>query len=531
MQWAESLAVPLEAQLGRAFPRCNEFGELFYLRWGSINFRVFWGTDVNIKVILKVYRDDGVCEHFLVDTDPWEIAWNSHIRVTRDFFLHPFPRTLARVSCVKFCFIAHRWGCSLPSEQDYIFMNRCAFNDAGFQHRMVTGQWSTPNRYRTHEADAAQLQRDVDWYNTHFESLNVTPKFTKGQPGHPFHPRRYIHDRIDQVIAAKEQTPGRLHTIKVCVDCIDDTDFITHLLHAAGCGVLVQCIVDWRKMSLTNSDNYARLKRSGIELLGVFCSTRDSRAEVSPDMHLKYIIFDDADCILGSFNITFDRWGSNWESGLTFHSQGICRMLDNIFQSVRGGVIQGYCIDPMSRFNLLYTFGCHYTRDRKCFRPQHAIVSEIHRARHSIRLCLFLIHDMRSEYQDSVVDALIQARCRGVDVQIVLNGHMAHTGDPGSRCSMFDELRKPLLPAVDRLRVSDIPVTLVYGVHDRDVPYCPLHSKYAVIDDAIVLEGSLNWYNTSLLSHDLLVVAAQRELSSAYSHEFHQIQRLFRCYH
>jgi phosphatidylserine/phosphatidylglycerophosphate/cardiolipin synthase-like enzyme len=397
-------------------------------------------------------------------------------------------------------------------------------------HRSITTEWSTPNRYRTYELDASLLQRDADWCSTHYESLNVIPKFTKGQPSHPCHPKRYIHDSIDRVIAEKLQSPGRLHTIKVCMDCIDDTDFITHLMHASRCGVWVQCVVDWRKMTLTNSDNYARLKRSGIELLGVFCSSHDSRAEVSPDMHLKYVIFGDSDCILGSFNITFDRWGANWESGLTFHSEGVCRLLDNIFQSLRGGVIQRYGIDPLSRFNLLYTFGCHYVMSRKFYRPQHAIVSEIHRARRSIRLCLFLIHEMQSEYQDSVIDALLHAKNRRVDIRIILNGHIAHIGDPAAGCSMDDELRKPLLPSVQRLRDAGIAVSLVYGVHDQPVPYCPLHSKYAIIDDEVVLEGSLNWYNTSLFSHDLLVVASDRRLAEAYNHEFHQILRLFRTY-
>jgi phosphatidylserine/phosphatidylglycerophosphate/cardiolipin synthase-like enzyme len=151
-------------------------------------------------------------------------------------------------------------------------------------------------------------------------------------------------------------------------------------------GVCVQCIVDWRKMTLTNSPNYARLKRAGIELVGVVCTPHHHLIEVDPDMHTKFIIFNDEDCILGSFNITFDRWWANWESGMTFHSRGVCRLLDNVFQSERGGVNQKYGIDPLSHFNLLYTFGRHALLDGKYYRPHHAILTEIHRARHSIKL-------------------------------------------------------------------------------------------------------------------------------------------------
>ena len=135
----------------------------------------------------------------------------------------------------------------------------------------------------------------------------------------------------------------------------------------------------------------------------------DPLVEVAPDMHTKFIIFGEEDCLLGSFNITFDRWWTNWESGMTFHSRGVCRLLDNIFQSIRGGVVQPYVVDPLSRFNLLYTFGRQTLGNGKYYRPHQAIIAAIHQARRSIKPCLFLINELRGEYQDSVIDALIQA--------------------------------------------------------------------------------------------------------------------------
>jgi hypothetical protein len=93
MRFAEDYAVPVEGKLGVNFPRNNDFKEVFYLRWGRVRFDAFWGIDLNLKVIFKVYRSDGVCEHFVVDTDPRYPQWNFHQRVTRDFFVHPFPQT------------------------------------------------------------------------------------------------------------------------------------------------------------------------------------------------------------------------------------------------------------------------------------------------------------------------------------------------------------------------------------------------------------------------------------------------------
>jgi phosphatidylserine/phosphatidylglycerophosphate/cardiolipin synthase-like enzyme len=267
-----------------------------------------------------------------------------------------------------------------------------------------------------------------------------------------------------------------------------------------------------------------------VELLGVFCTPKDPLIEVAPDMHNKFIIFGDEDCIIGSFNITFERWWANWESGWTFHSFGICRLLDNVFQSVRGGVLQRYGVDPLSHFNLLYTFGRHAMANGKYYRPHHAIISEIHRARSSIKACLFLIGELKGEHNDSVVDALIQAKNRGANVQIIFNGHMARQGDPSKEYTMKEELNRPLLPAIERLRRAGISIVLAYGLDDRKVPYCPLHSKYCIIDDYIVLDGSFNWYNTSVFSHDLLITARNPDVAGHYNYEFDQILKSFRVY-
>lgn len=531
MQIAEQYATPRHGTLGGFFPRANDFNDLFYLRWGKIEFDVAYGVQANVKVILKVYRDNNVCETYIVDTDAYDIQWNQHKRRTRDFYIHPHSAILGQASCVKFSFLVHLDERSIPSQHEYIFMDRNPLQDRHPQHRGIGTEWATQNAYRAHELDARELQCDVDWYNRHFESLNLIPKFTKGQHNHPYHPKRFIHDHIDKVIHSKRQNPERLCTIKVSVDCIDDHDFINHLIHASQQKVLVQCIVDWRKMTLTNSQNYAKLKRSGIELIGVFCTPKHHLIEVDPDMHTKFVIFNDEDAILGSFNITFDRWWANWESGMTFHSRGICRLLDNIFQSQRGGVIQRYGIDPLSHFNLLYTFGRHYMLNGKPYRPHHAILAEIHRARHSIKLSLFLIGDLRGDHHDSVVDALIEARNRGVDVHILFNGHLARQGRVGIERSMHDELNRPLLPAVQRLKSAGIRVGLLYGQHDHPVPYSPIHSKYCIIDETIVIEGSFNWYNTSVFSHDLIVVANNRDVAQPYLYEFDQMQRLFRIFY
>lgn len=531
-QIAEHYAKPVQGELGRSFARVNDFNDKFFIRWGKIEFEMFHGDNINLKVILKVYRQHNICETYIVDTDAYDVKWNHHKRLTRSFYILPVSNALGQATCVKFSFIVHKDEHSIASKNEYIFMDQDQVQ-AGpdtHQYREITDLYSTPNHFRTYELNAYELQGDVDWINHHFESLQLFPKFTKGQPHHPYHPKSYIHEMIDRVMYCKRENPDRFCTVKVSVDCIDDTDFANHLIHACRQGVWIQCLVDWRKMTLTNSDNYARLKSVGVELLGVVCTPTHHLIEVDPDMHTKFIIFNDEDCILGSFNITFDRWGSNWESGMTFHSKGVCRLLDNIFQSQRGGVIQKYGIDPFSQFNLLYTFGRHVMINGEKYLPHHAILAEINRAKVSIKICLFLIGELLGKYNESVICALINAKNRGVNVHILFNGHLARQGKIGIERTMEEELNRPLLPVIERLKSSGVTVGLVYGQDDHPVPYSPIHSKYCIIDESIVIDGSFNWYNTSVFSHDLIVIAANRKVAEPYLYEFERIQQLFRIY-
>ena len=95
---------------------------------------------------------------------------------------------------------------------------------------------------------------------------------------------------------------------------------------------------------------------------------------------------------------------------------------------------------------------------------------------------------------------------------------------------MHEELRRPLLPSITRLKEAGTPVALGYGLDDFAVPYSAIHSKYCIIDDHIVLEGSFNWYNASVFSHDIVIVAANRQVAEPYLFEFDQILRRLRIF-
>ena len=84
------------------------------MRWGRIHFDAFGGDDLNVKVVLNVYRSDDGCERFIIDTD-----WNNWKRATRDFYIHPFSVKLGHVRRITFSFIVHTQNRSIPSEQEY----------------------------------------------------------------------------------------------------------------------------------------------------------------------------------------------------------------------------------------------------------------------------------------------------------------------------------------------------------------------------------------------------------------------------
>lgn len=142
MPFAEKYAFPIDARIGTSIPRTNDFKELFYVRWGQISFNVFWGFDLNIKVVLNVYRSCGVCERFIVDTEAHDVQWDRHKRTTRDFYIHPFPAKLGHVTRVTFSYIAHHHNRSIPSQHEYVFFDQQELHDDHAHHRNVTMEGS-----------------------------------------------------------------------------------------------------------------------------------------------------------------------------------------------------------------------------------------------------------------------------------------------------------------------------------------------------------------------------------------------------
>ena len=65
--------------------------------------------------------------------------------------------------------------------------------------------------------------------------------------------------------------------------------------------------------------------------------------------------------------------------------------------------------------------------------------------------------------------------------------------------------------------------------HEKEArpEYCE-YSKQYVIDRQIILDGSFNWYNTSVVSHDMLIVLNHYDIAKLYLQEADQILSTFR---
>ncbi len=101
---------------------------------------------------------------------------------------------------------------------------------------------------------------------------------------------------------------------------------------------------------------------------------------------------------------------------------------------------------------------------------------------------------------DSVSDALIRAKQRGVDVKVVVEK------DQLSEYSEYEKLKKAGVP----VRIDSNPASM--------------HNKFAVIDGEIVVTGSFNWSNNAdKRNNENMIVINSEGIAFDYEKEFQEI--------
>ncbi len=484
-----------------------------------------------LKVILKVHREDGICEYYLSDAyncgywgDNWQ-KWQTH-RLP----LFPYEGLHGKAANIKFSYILHKNERSIPSRYNYKFASLPEFERGWISNDdFHDSYFKDENQYTTYELGNNEVNRAFQRINNEYESLPIRPFFTRGNTWDTNHPIHEIHRQIDWVINRKREDPSNRHYINLAIFDFDNYHVAEHLIHAKNEGVEVECFADWAAVSSMNcTENIAKMRRSGIPIYGVVRNTPYNPDEGIASMHTKIIIFDGEIVHSSSYNLHFHLWGGNWENGLFYYSRDFAILYSNIYNAIRGSVIKPIYIDPNWRYNLFYSFGSYQISSNNYFRAQDAIIAEINNARHSIIISMFDIgyltgKSIEDNFEIDVISAIINARNRGVKVRIIFNGMITHTG-PLSETWDKDKYR-PLKSALQHLKDAWIEVIFVYY---WESVYSPLHHKFAVFDEHTVITESYNWYVASINSDEVLSVIRDSRIASEFIEEVNKICESFR---
>ncbi|KJR42682.1 phospholipase D/Transphosphatidylase [Candidatus Magnetoovum chiemensis] len=503
---------------------------------GGIGFAFLNYSDSKaLRVILNVYREEqGIVEHFITNAyqcgdwgNNWQ-KWQAH-----QFPIYPYESLHGRASFMTFSYIIHKDGKSIPSKYEYKFASIDDFHRGCLSNDDFNDSWfRRDNKYKTYDIKKEYLQNALYKINHTYESLPISPFFTRGNTWDVFHPIHEIHRNIDWVIKRKEDDPEGHHYIKMAVFDFEYTHIANHLIHAKEKGVDIECFAEWSSVSTKNVvENIARMRRAGIPIYGVVRNNPSDTSHGIASMHTKIIIFDGEIVHSSSYNLHFHLWGGNWENGLVYYSKDFAALYANIYYAIAGAVIQRLDIEPEGRYNALYSFGSYSTPRRDYYRPQDAIITEINSAKHDIVVSMFDIGYLTGvsyydNHETDVITALINARNRGVRVRIIVNGMITHTG---ALPQAWDKSAwRPLKEPLRHLKESWMEV---YFVYYQESIYSPLHHKFAVFDNYTVITESYNWYVASLYSDEVLSVVRDEVIARTFLEEADKIFQTFRIGH
>ncbi|MBF0458218.1 MAG: hypothetical protein HQK99_10025 [Nitrospirae bacterium] len=493
-----------------------------------------YAADKALRVVLKVFREDNAVEYYLMNADHcghWGDNWQKW--QTNQLPLFPYEGLHGRITHIKFSYVIHKDGVSIPSQYDYKF----AVLDDFHRGYIDIGDFNAPdfntiNTYQTCELNRQDVQNALNRINFDYEHLPIRPYFTRGNTWSDDHPIHELHRHIDWVIKRKEEDMSGRHYIHMAIFDPDNYHVAQHLIHAKNKGVEVEVYAEWSAVSPMNAtENIAKMRRAGIAICGIVRNNPSDPSYGIASMHTKFIIFDGEVVHSSSYNLHFHLWGGNWENGLVYYSREFATLYSNIYCAIKGGVIQRIEVTPESRYNLYYTFGSYYTHFRDYYRPQDVIITEINNAKHSIVVSMFDIGWLAGvssydHHETDVVSALITARNRGVQVKIILNGMIAHTG---ALPETWDKSKwRPLKEPAQRLKDNWMDLVFVYY---HESIYSPLHHKFAVFDNYTVITESYNWYQASIHSDEVLSVTRDGRVAWDFMTEANKICESFRTGH
>ncbi|WP_243094989.1 phospholipase D-like domain-containing protein [Thermus thalpophilus] len=204
-------------------------------------------------------------------------------------------------------------------------------------------------------------------------------------------------------------------------------------------------------------------------------------------MHHKFLVVDQKAVWTGSVNMTWNAFARNNENALLLPSPTLAEGYAREFQALFSGVKEG--LGQPVAFALEGVEGVAYFSPKGGGLAQEAILKGIREAQREILVAAFVLTDRE------IVDALLGAKRRGVEVRVVLEAR-----------NLGDSREEALLQ-------GGIPVR-------KDANPYTLHHKVMVLDEAHVITGSYNFtFRAREVNNENLLVLKSPSLAEAYRKE------------
>ncbi len=261
-------------------------------------------------------------------------------------------------------------------------------------------------------------------------------------------------------------------------------DILEALINAKNRGVLIRGVVD------SKADN-TYVYRDTTKLISNFQVISDLRA---PFMHNKFFIFDKKTVITGTMNISASGSGGYNANTMVLiknpaaadvFTQEFNDMYSGKFQAMKGNnTSKNICVNSKDTLDIYFSPVGNTLSD--------GILPVLTRAEHEILVSIFYLTNKE------IIDALIDAKKRGVDVKIIYDAVGAN--------SMKEKVRL--------LRANGIAVKVENWGGKA-------HEKNMTVDGKIFITGSANFSNSGIKKNDEnLLIFKSPEIASFYRNYF-----------
>jgi len=322
-------------------------------------------------------------------------------------------------------------------------------------------------------------------------------------------PEQVIIAEIQAVQAAQEADPQGLHSIHAAVFDINDARVADALIAAHQAGVEVRLLTagyhmePWRYWEA----EYPRLQRAGVELLGV---VRDE--DISASMHTKFAVFDGHTVTTGSTNWETLSADDNAEDMALIRSEELAAVYERMFAAIAAEPYQPWPTGQGAPIEVYYA-------------QEHDLAEVICEALDSagdeVQVAMFTLRSMSAQDGRDVLDALVDAQARGVQVRLLLESNISDAGEYYGVVTDDDGTDEWL--AEQGIEVIEI------DIDDASSEYASMHHKFAVIDGRTVLMGSANWATMTQVSDDDLVVLQDSDIAARFLGEITNLRRHYQA--